>query len=96
MDAFGSIIGFKHLHAMHVNDSKKPLGSRVDRHEHIGEGEIGAAGFRHLVNDPRFEKIPLILETPKGIRDSDGRDWDEVNAEVLYSLVRKRGKRVGG
>ncbi len=96
MDAFGSIIGFKHLHAMHVNDSKKPLGSRVDRHEHIGEGKIGAAGFRHLVNDPRFEKIPLILETPKGIRDSDGRDWDEVNAEVLYSLVRKRGKRVGG
>jgi len=88
MEAFETIVGFKNLKAMHVNDSKKPLGSRVDRHENIGEGEIGLPGFRNLVNDPRFENIPLILETPKGIRDSDGRDLDEVNAEILESLVR--------
>jgi deoxyribonuclease-4 len=88
MEAFESIVGLENLHAMHVNDSKKPLGSRVDRHEHIGEGEIGLAGFRNLVNDPRFEDIPLILETPKGSRESDGKDWDEVNAEVLRSLIR--------
>jgi len=88
MNAFESIVGLKNLQAMHVNDSKKPLGSRVDRHENIGEGEIGLAGFKNLVNDSRFENIPLIMETPKGNRTSDGRDWDEVNAEVLQSLVR--------
>jgi len=61
---FENIIGFKYLKAMHLNDSKKELGSRVDRHEKIGEGKIGAEAFRLLMNDIRFNNIPLILETP--------------------------------
>jgi deoxyribonuclease-4 len=89
MQAFDHIVGFKHLCVMHVNDSKKPLASRVDRHEHIGLGEIGPDAFGHLVNDERFIDIPLILETPKGTRDEDGRDWDEINAEVLHELCRR-------
>lgn len=62
---FGQIIGFGRLRAIHVNDSKRPLGSRVDRHEHIGEGFLGVDAFRRLVNDPRFAGLPMLLETPK-------------------------------
>jgi deoxyribonuclease-4 len=62
---FERVIGLNHLQVIHCNDSKKPLGSRVDRHEHLGEGEIGSDAFRHLVNDPRFETIPILLETPE-------------------------------
>ncbi len=58
-------VGLSALRVIHCNDSKKPLGSRVDRHEHIGEGEIGEFAFRKLVNDPRFEAIPILLETPE-------------------------------
>jgi deoxyribonuclease IV len=61
---FDRTVGLKHLHAIHCNDSKKPLGSKVDRHENIGEGEIGPEAFRRLVNDPRFDRIPILLETP--------------------------------
>jgi deoxyribonuclease-4 len=70
----------------HVNDSKKELGSRVDRHAHIGKGLIGLEGFRPLVRDEAFAKIPKILETPKA-QDEMGRDWDQVNLEVLRSLL---------
>lgn len=87
MDAFERIIGWDRLRAIHCNDSAKPLGSRVDRHAHIGQGEIGRAGFAHLVRDPRLREIPFILETPKGRRESDGREWDAVNAEVLRRLA---------
>ena len=64
MSAFGSIVGFDRLKAVHCNDSKNPFGSKKDRHENIGEGEIGPVAFQLLVNDPRFDEIPIMLETP--------------------------------
>lgn len=64
MEAFARIIGFDRLKVVHCNDSKKGLGTRVDRHAHIGEGEIGETAFSLLVNDARFENIPILLETP--------------------------------
>src|ERR1051326_5939485 len=82
MTKFSREIGLKKLRAFHVNDSLKPLGSRVDRHAHIGKGEIGLAAFGFLVNDPRFRKHPMILETPK-----EG-DMDRVNLAALRGLVR--------
>src|SRR5215469_3217720 len=60
------LIGIDRVAAFHLNDSKKPLGSRVDRHEHIGKGHMGLEPFRRLLNDPRFAGIPMCLETPKG------------------------------
>lgn len=62
---FDRIVGIKNLKAIHCNDTKKPLGSRVDRHDHIGEGFIGATAFELLVNDPRFFEVPILLETPE-------------------------------
>jgi deoxyribonuclease-4 len=62
-EEFGRIVGFDRLKVVHCNDSKKGLGTRVDRHDHLGAGEIGEEAFRLLVNDPRFERIPIILET---------------------------------
>jgi deoxyribonuclease IV len=56
----------QHLVALHLNDSKTARGSRVDRHEHIGRGRIGREGFRFIMRDQRFRKIPKVLETPKG------------------------------
>ena len=64
MAEFDSIIGFDKLAGMHLNDSKKPLGSRVDRHESLGKGEIGIDAFKFIINDKRIKDIPLILETP--------------------------------
>ncbi|MEA3210786.1 MAG: deoxyribonuclease [Chthoniobacter sp.] len=63
---FDRIVGRKHLAALHLNDSKTGLGSRVDRHEHIGQGRIGLEAFRYIMTAPRFAKIPKVLETPKG------------------------------
>lgn len=65
-DAFDRLVGLGRIRAFHLNDSKKDLGSRVDRHTHIGEGFVGLEGFRPIVNDPRFADLPMILETPKG------------------------------
>ena len=65
MDEFEKIIGFNRLKGLHLNDSKKPYASRKDRHAPIGEGDIGIAAFKLLMNDPRFDNIPLILETPE-------------------------------
>jgi len=79
-------VGLSRVKVLHVNDSKKDLGSRVDRHDHIGRGLIGLDGFRPIVRDEAFEKVPKILETPKG-DDEQGRSWDAVNVEVLRSLV---------
>ncbi len=62
-------VGKSRIRCWHLNDSKTPLGSRVDRHEHIGRGKIGAAAFRRVINDPRFAGLPAILETPKGEND---------------------------
>ena len=58
-------VGLKRLHLIHLNDSKAVLGSRVDRHEHIGEGRIGLQGFSTILNDPRLAHLPMVLETPK-------------------------------
>ena len=78
-------VGASRVKVWHLNDSKKPLGSRVDRHEHVGLGTIGDEGFRPIVKDKRWRNVPKILETPKG-KDGDGRPWDTVNVERLKSL----------
>lgn len=88
---FDRIIGIDRLQAFHVNDSKKGLNSRVDRHEHIGAGAMGLEPFRLLVNDPRFARIPKILETPKG----DNDELDVLNLKTLRDLV-KSGSAEGG
>jgi deoxyribonuclease-4 len=80
-----STVGCDRVRVWHLNDSKKPLGSRVDRHEHIGLGEIGDDGFRPIVRDKRWRAVPKILETPKPDRD-DGRAWDTINLERLRGL----------
>ena len=79
-----SRVGLKEILAFHPNDSKTGLGSRVDRHEHIGKGKIGKAAFRHIVNDPRFKHHPGCLETPK----SDDLHEDVENLALLRSLVK--------
>lgn len=82
---FDKVIGLNMLHAIHFNDAKKPLNSRVDRHEHIGKGEIGKLAFGFFMNDDRFAEIPKVLETPKG---DDGYAMDIVNLKILKSLVK--------
>jgi deoxyribonuclease-4 len=79
---FEDIIGFEYLKGMHINDSKPPLGSRVDRHHSIGKGEIGLDAFRFIMNDPRMDDIPLVLET------IDESIWDQEIA-LLYSMQDK-------
>lgn len=81
---FDSAVGLGRVALFHLNDSKKPRGSRVDRHEHIGQGHIGLEGFRLLVNDPRFEHTPMILETPKGPEGTE----DIENLKTLRGLIR--------
>ena len=84
MDAFDALIGIENLYLIHLNDSKKELGSRVDRHQHIGEGFIGIKAFELLMNDRRFIDIPKIIETPK---QKDGKDCDQINLNRLRSFV---------
>ena len=85
MRKLDQIVGLSLVRAFHVNDSKRELGSRVDRHEHIGEGKMGLEPFRHLLNDRRFRKVPMYLETHKGQRD--GVELDVINLGTLRSLV---------
>jgi deoxyribonuclease-4 len=88
---FGRLVGFDRLKVFHLNDSKKPLGSRVDRHEHIGQGCLGLEPFRRIVNDRRFRGLPMLLETPK----TEGRSpamiavdpLDEKNLNTLRGLI---------
>ena len=80
MDAFGRIVGFEYLMGMHINDSKPPLGSRVDRHHSLGQGEIGWDTFKFIMNDARMDDIPLVLET------IDETIWPQ-EIEALYALV---------
>jgi deoxyribonuclease-4 len=88
---FERIVGFDRLKLFHLNDSKRALGSRVDRHEHIGQGAVGLDAFRRLVNDRRFAALPMILETPKG----EGRPrgvievdpLDERNLDTIRGLM---------
>lgn len=83
MQQFDRLIGLERLHCFHLNDSKKGLGSRVDRHEHIGQGALGLNPFRFILNDPRFRAVPKILETPKG----DNDEMDAVNLGILRGLA---------
>jgi deoxyribonuclease-4 len=76
-------VGIANVGAFHVNDSKKGLGSRVDRHEHIGDGQIGLEAFGFVLNDPRFARIPKLLETPKGV----DLEWDRKNITKLRQLL---------
>jgi deoxyribonuclease-4 len=85
-------LGLRRLQAIHLNDSKGGLGSRVDRHEHIGEGRLGLAPFRRLLNDPRLRRVPMILETPK---DDDFVAADRRNLARLRRLLNGRHGRGG-
>lgn len=86
MDELDRVMGLSKVRCIHLNDSKRELGSRIDRHEHIGKGKIGKQGFAHFVNDPRWTGVPMIIETPKG-KDGRGTDLDKVNLRRLRSLV---------
>ncbi len=81
MEEFEKIVGFKYLRGMHLNDSKGKIGSKLDRHDSIGKGELGLEPFRLIMNDPRMEEIPLILET------IDENIWAE-EIRLLYSFVK--------
>ena len=83
MDEFDAEIGLDLLRCFHFNDSKHDLGSRKDRHEHIGQGFIGLDGFRYIINDPRFAHVPMLLETPK----SKDMHEDVENLAVLRRLI---------
>ncbi len=85
--AFDRLIGLSRLRAFHLNDSLKPFRCRVDRHAHIGKGQIGLDAFRLLVNDRRFHNRPMVLETPK--ESADGEDMDAVNLKALRRLLTK-------
>jgi deoxyribonuclease IV len=86
VEDFDRIVGLDRLRAFHLNDCKKPAGSRVDRHQHIGRGTIGLAGFRALARDDRFAPLPKVLETPKGPDPVSKREWDAVNLGRLRRL----------
>jgi deoxyribonuclease-4 len=85
MQQLADTIGIERIRAFHLNDSKKEQGSRVDRHEHIGEGCLGLEPFRFVLNDPRFQHLPMYLETKKETRD--GEEMDAVNLRTLMSLI---------
>jgi len=87
MQEFDSIVGLGKIKAFHLNDSKRELGSRVDRHAHIGRGEMGLEPFRHLLNDERFVEVPMYLETPK--EQENGVELDIINLKTLRSLLRQ-------
>jgi len=84
INEFIETIGLKHLKLIHLNDSKKVLNSRVDRHEHIGKGNIGLDAFRWIMNDPRLLDVPKIIETPKG---NDGNEMDTFNLNQLKGFI---------
>jgi deoxyribonuclease-4 len=85
MEEFDRLVGLEKIKFFHLNDSKQQLASRVDRHEHIGQGAIGLDGFRSLLNDPRFADHPMTLETPKG----DDLQEDRDNLLILRGLLEK-------
>jgi deoxyribonuclease-4 len=85
MDEFDRLVGVEQIKFFHLNDSKQKLACRVDRHEHIGKGEIGLAGFKNLLNDSRFALYPMTLETDKSIDLHEDRD----NLQVLRGLINR-------
>ncbi len=88
LDAFDRIVGLDRLQVLHVNDSKKPCGSRVDRHEHIGDGCLGLEPFRWFLNEPRLAGLPMLLETAKtdGNRRPTAVEIDPLDAKNLATL----------
>lgn len=92
MEDLDACLGLRRLQAIHLNDSKGGLGSRVDRHEHIGEGRLGLAPFRRLLNDPALRGVPMILETPK---DDDFVAADRRNLARLRRLLNGRDGQGG-
>jgi len=82
--SFQKLIGLNRIKCLHANDSKTPLGSRVDRHEQIGLGHLGLGTFQRLLHDPRLDGIPFILETPKG--EKGVKNWDAINIRKLKKL----------
>lgn len=84
---FDRIVGLNYLRVMHLNDSKKPLGSRVDRHTHIGYGFVGLPAFAAICRNSRFAQIPKILETPKETAPN-GLPWDRINLDILIALTK--------
>jgi deoxyribonuclease-4 len=87
MEKFDSVIGLERLKVVHLNDSLKPLGSRVDRHAHIGKGHIGLEAFKLIVNDSRLQGIPMVVETPEADK------MHQENVRILWSLVSKKRRR---
>ena len=90
MDELDAKVGLDRLKALHLNDCKKGLGQRVDRHEHIGQGKLGLECFRAIMNDSRLSQVSKFIETPKTLND---QDMDPVNLELLRSLVSDSGER---
>jgi deoxyribonuclease-4 len=86
---FDNVVGVERICAFHLNDSVDELGSRIDRHAHIGQGHIGLEGFRFLMNDDRFASVPMVLETPKGPEMAQ----DVMNLKVLRDLIGKKKKK---
>ncbi len=85
VDLFDRVVGLSNLKAIHLNDSKGSLASRIDRHMHIGEGHIGRDAFEYFIQDERFEAIPKVIETPK---KSGDREMDSVNLEILRKFTK--------
>ncbi|NIQ18353.1 MAG: hypothetical protein GTN43_06150 [Candidatus Aenigmarchaeota archaeon] len=105
MELFESIVGLDRLMVLHLNDSKGDIGSRIDRHTHIGKGEIGSNPFGFIMRDKRFEHLPKIIETPKvltgpkvlqgtkvlqGPKTLGDQGMDRRNLEILRKMVRSR------
>ncbi|MCP4578964.1 MAG: deoxyribonuclease IV [Deltaproteobacteria bacterium] len=86
MAAFDTVLGLDRLKVIHLNDALRDLGSRVDRHAHIGKGKIGLQGFSLIMNDERLAHIPKILETPK---KEGGIDWDRRNLDCLTAMLKQ-------
>ena len=89
---WSQFIRIKEIHAFHLNDSLRPMASRLDRHAHIGRGCIGTGAFRLIVNDPRFKHHPMVIETPKF--DHRDRDMDPINLRILRRLLAKPGHAI--
>jgi len=87
MRTLNRLVGIRRIVAVHLNDSKRELGSRVDRHEHIGVGKIGKKAFARLLNDRRFRGKPMYLETPKCDHPKTGKPWDVVNLRRLRRMM---------
>jgi deoxyribonuclease-4 len=82
---FEERLGMERLVAIHLNDSKRELGSRVDRHEHIGRGKMGLEAFRNILKDKRLRDVPMYLETEKG--EHEGESWDVINLRTLRQIA---------